>query len=107
MYILLKAFQSVLSDPHFDLPSQPALAARITARCALTWCESHGKEANEFLTRLQGQLKTCFVSRALKRGTRKERMWELFFKLRSSSEFEEMWKEFLVRCGTDSFAVVY
>ena len=30
-----------------------------------------------------------------------------FFKLRSSSEFEKMWKEFFDRCGMDSIAVDY
>lgn len=105
--VLLKAFQSILSDPDFDIPSQPAIAARISASCALSWCESHQKETSEFLTALQGQLKTCLVSTATKLSTRKERMWELFFKLRSSSKFIELWKEFLVRCGTDSKPAVY
>ena len=47
------------------------------------------------------------MSTAVKLSTRKERMWEYFFKLRSSSEFEVLWKEFLVRCGTDSKPAVY
>ena len=34
-------------------------------------------------------------------------MWELFFKLRTSSYFEYMWKEFLTGCGTDTSPTVY
>ena len=46
--ILLKAFQSILSDPDFDLLSQPAIEARISASCALSWCENHQKETSNF-----------------------------------------------------------
>ena len=34
-------------------------------------------------------------------------MWELFFKVRSSPSFEDMWKEFLVGCGTDVSTTIY
>ena len=38
--ILLKAFQSILSDPDFDVPSQPAIAARKSASLILSWCRT-------------------------------------------------------------------
>ena len=34
-------------------------------------------------------------------------MWEQFFKLRSSSKYEDMWKGFLVGCGTEASTTVY
>ena len=34
-------------------------------------------------------------------------MLEVFFKVRSSSTFEEMWKQFLTNCGTQASATVY
>ena len=46
--IFLRAFRSILSDPDFDLPSEPAIAARESASCALSWCESHKEETRDF-----------------------------------------------------------
>jgi hypothetical protein len=40
-------------------------------------------------------------------STRKEKMWELFFMVRSPPSFEDMWKEFLAGCGTDASATIY
>ena len=105
--ILLVAFQSILSDPDFDVPSQPAIAARKSASLILLWCTTHQDETSAFLSKLQIQLSTCFASTAKKLSTRKERMWELFFKVRSSPSFEDMWKEFLIACGTDASSAVY
>ena len=64
--LLLRAFQSILSDPDFDLPSQPAIAARTHARCAVSWCINHQDETSSFLSKLQSQLSTCFSSTAVK-----------------------------------------
>ena len=99
--------QQILTDPDFDIPSQPAIAARKSASLILSWCSTHHDETAAFLTKLQRQLLTCFTSTAKKMSTRKERMWGLFFTLRSSPSFEAMWKEFLVGCGTDASVTVY
>ena len=34
-------------------------------------------------------------------------MWQLFFQLRSSDSYEDMWKEFLIKCGTEALPTVY
>ena len=47
----------------------------------------------------------CKYSKKL--STQKERMWEQFFTVRTSPSFEDMWKEFLIGCGTDAFTTVY
>ena len=104
--ILLKALQQILTDPDFDIPSQPAIAARKSASLILSWCSTHHDETAAFLTKLQRHLLTCFTSTAKKMSTRKEWMWGLFT-LRGSPSFEAMWKEFLVGCGTDASATVY
>ena len=57
--ILLVAFQSILSDPDFDVPSQPAIAARKSASLILLWCTTHQDETSAFLSKLQRQLSTC------------------------------------------------
>ena len=62
--ILLKAFQSILSDPDFDVPSQPAIAARKSASLILLWCRTYQDETSAFLSKLQKQLSTCFASTA-------------------------------------------
>ena len=46
----------------------------------------------------------CRCSKKL--STQKERMWEQFFTVRTSS-FEDMWEEFLIGCGTDASTTVY
>ena len=105
--ILLKTLQQILTDPDFDIPSQPAIAARKSASLILLWCSTDHDETATFLSKLQRQFSTCFTSTAKKMSTRKERMWELSFTVSSSPSFEAMRKEFLVGCGTDASATVY
>ena len=103
--IFLKAFCTTLVDPDIDLLSEPAIAARKCARCVLSWCESHKKETSDFFNKLQFQLCTCFV-RHDKPSTQRERMWEAFSKIRSSNEFEEIWKQLFTDCETEASKTV-
>ena len=104
---LQSALTSVLTDADFDLPTQPAIDARKSATCALSWCDSHKEEASSFLTKIQQQLNTCFVQHK-KFTTQKEKMWELYFKQRSTSNFEDMWKDFLTKsCEIEASPTLY
>ena len=94
--LLTHAVSLVLKDEGFFLPSLPARRARETAEKLLEWSgDSKNKPAwRTFEERLICSLKRCFQAHRSIR-TRRERMWEYYHKLRSSTSFKEMWTTLL------------
>ena len=94
----------VLKDESFSLPSMPARAARDSAEKLLEWsAEQQNKTAwAAFAEELVRCLNCCFCeSRSGCMRSTRERMWESFFKLRSSQAFKDLWAKFLrdsIRC---------
>ena len=50
--VLKKVFQSVLTDEDFDLSTAPAIKARKSAQCVLTWCTENHPAMSEFMCML-------------------------------------------------------
>ena len=57
--ILVKSFQSVLTDEDFDLPTPPAIAAKKGAEKVLTW-NANQTETASFAHQLVFTLQSCF-----------------------------------------------
>ena len=72
--VLKKAFQSVLTDEDFDLPSAPAIKARKSAQCVLTWCTDNHPAMSEFTQQLMCTLEVCFVEYK-KQNVRRDKMF--------------------------------
>ena len=97
--VLIKAFQSVLTDEEFELPTPPAIAAKRGAEQVLAW---HATTANEevsiFAQQLVLMLQSCFKEMK-KQKDRREKMFEQLYMLRSTNEFADKWVTFLKKCG--------
>ena len=104
--VLIKAFQSVLTDEDFDLPTPPAIKARKSAQCVLTWCTDNHPAMYEFTQQLMCTLKVCFVEHK-KQNVRRDKMWEQYYLLRSSSNFTENWTRFLQLSGAEATPTLY
>ena len=94
--LLRTAIQMVLKDDGFDIPSEPARKARTLAGKYLEWCQEVKNECDfqVFSEDLVKGLEACFTSLPTAKA-RRERMWERYFKYRSSSEFTHKWKDHL------------
>ena len=95
--VLLKAFESILTDEAFDLPTAPATEARKSVERVLAWCAKNETKTKVFAEELLATLESCFTNDK-KIKVRKEKMWEKFYTLRSSKEYAESWASFL-RCS--------
>ena len=103
--MIAKAFESVLSDEAFNLPTAPAESAR---RAATQVLENNRRQVEEFGDLLVHTLKSCFtISQSTKIRTRIEKMWEQYYQLRSSEEFAKKWVSFLEMCGAEPTNILY
>ena len=89
----------VLNDRGFSLPSASAMKARELAETVEQWRNKNDNIAtwNNFGGDLVTLLRTCFskaVPSKNKFKSTRERMWEQYYKLRSSDEFIKLlWKK--------------
>ena len=102
---LVKAFQSVLTDKDFDLPSQSAITAKKGAEQVLA-ISTNQAEMAVFADQLQFTLQACFKD-VKKMKDRKERMYEQLYQLRSTDEFGNNWEMFLRKCGVEVNPTLY
>ena len=104
--VLVKAFESVITDDSFQLPSGPATSARKGAEQILTWYPANKQKMASFQKSLIFTLNHCFTNDK-KMQTRREKMWEKFYQLRSTDEFALSWKTFLQLSGTEASPTLY
>ena len=98
---IMKAFQSVLMDEEFDLPTPPAIAAKRGAEYVLAWhATSANQEMSIFAHQLVFTLQSCFKDDK-KRKQRREEMFKQLYKLRSTNEYVDNWRAFLNKCGIE------
>ena len=88
----------VLNDHGFSLPSASAMKARELAETVEQWRNEDDNIAtwNNFAGDLVTLLRTCFpkaVPPKNKCKSTRERMWEQYYKLRSSDKFIQLWKK--------------
>ena len=94
------AVQLVLKDDGFCIQSEPARRARFLAEKYLEWCKKDENErvfqsfSDELVMGLQG----CFTSKPTVK-VRQKRIWESYFKYRSSSKFVQKWNDHLSPIG--------
>jgi len=93
---LRAAVELVLKDDGFSIPSRPAVRARELAKGHLEWSSKleNAQTCRIFSTELIGSLEGCCVQHHSVRLGR-ERMWENYFRLRSSEEFKQKCVQFL------------
>lgn len=86
----------VLKDEGFDLPSPQAKFARLCGEKLHLWLSGSNNTVQivSFANDLVSSLQTCFAESSKSRAVR-EKMWENYYKLRSSFEFQDMWAAFL------------
>ena len=100
--LLSEAASLVLKDDGFNVPSEPARRARFMAERYVEWCvrAENKRDFELFSQGLVEDLEGCFSSQGSAKK-RRERMWESFYKLRSSNEFIHRWADHLApTCGT-------
>ena len=94
--MFIKAVRSVTLDNGFDLATEKAQRARLTAHRLLKYCEANEKVTGEFAKKLLNFVRACCSHpRPVTCHTFKERMWEKFYKLCAKEEFNTMWKTFI------------
>ena len=96
----------MLKDEAFDLPTAPAIAARKSAKCVLTWCTKNNEEMTAFAGQLTATLEVCFTDRK-KVKIQKEKMWEQYYTLRATNEFADTWASFLRHSGAEPSQTLY
>jgi len=91
-----ESVSQVITDEGFGLPSPLAINARTCAEKMLEFMsDSENKTiVTLFAIGLINDLKSCFKEYRSKQLTR-ERMWEGYYKLRSSATFKDKWTKFL------------
>ena len=102
----MEGVASVLSDPAFSLPSQPASTTRKLAEHLSVWIPEHLEEARAFETELTRLLSECLkVGRARTQRAKRERMWSAYHTLRVSDTYRSEWNTFIISSGstTSSF----
>jgi len=84
--MLQAAVTLVLKDDGFTIPSRPAARARVLAKAMLEWSVKPENESTHlaFSMELVRSLERCCCLHQSVR-MRRERMWENYFKLRSSA----------------------
>ena len=105
--VLVRAFESVMTDDSFQLASAPAISARKGAEQVLTWYPSNKDKFASFGKCLFFTLEHCFIADNKKMRTRRERMWEKYYQLRSTDEFARNWETFLQLSGTEASPTLY
>ena len=85
----------VLKDEGFKLPSPQAKTAYLCGEKFYVWLSvsSNSSKVYSFAKNLVYHIQGCVVESCHSRS--RERMWENYYKLRSSGEFRDMWTIFL------------
>ena len=92
----MNAVRLVTLDKGFDIGSEIAQKARLTAERLVFFSESNEVDVNDFARWLLKQVRSCCTHpRAVSCHTFKERMWEKFYKLCSGKEFRAKWMGFI------------
>ena len=89
------AVSLVLKDEGFKLPSPQAKTAYLCGEKFYIWLSvsSNSSKVYSFAKNLVYHIQGCVVESCHSRS--RERMWENYYKLRSSGEFRDMWTIFL------------
>ena len=103
----MKAFQSVLTDESFDLPTPPAITARQSAEHVLTWYPQNKEKMATFAGQLMGTFEAVCFTDHKKVMERKEKMWQQYYILRSTKEFADNWAAFLKQSGAIPSQTLY
>ena len=107
-HLLKNTLSLVLTDKGFDIPSERAQKGRLCAEKLLEWIRNNEDDACAFYSYLLKSLQSCCShSRAVKFHTLKERIWENYYKYRSSEEFKNKWSSFIENIGFQSNAILY
>ena len=105
--VLIKAFESVLTDEVFQLPTAPAISARKSAQCVLTWSRNNHDKMSMFASQLITTLKFCLSTEHKKVKVLKEKMWERYYQHRCTTNFTDKWTDFLKLSGAESTQTFY
>ncbi len=110
--ILLQAILLVSIDDGFSLPSVSAVNARELAHKFEAWLMEDRKNRltlDKFAEELIIMLKACLPKDLLTRKSKKirEKMWEEYYKLRSSTGFTAFWKELLMPLEANPTPIFY
>ncbi len=98
----------MLTDEGFQLPSLQVQTAIKRSQEYLEWMSSHPQVATTFASYLASKLQSCFAAgRRCKVRSKREKMWENFFKVTTSSEFVESWKMHLQSASITPSATFY
>ena len=92
--LLLRAVNAVTLDDGFKIPSTEAENAVKAACSFLSWQKDNIEEAILFANQVTTMLKGCFTAHRSTQA-RKEKMWEEYHKVRTSTKFREMWGHFI------------
>lgn len=107
--LLTEALSKVLTDKEFDIPSDRAQKSRLCAHKLLQWVRINEVTAGPFVMDLLHSLQRCCSHpRPVKFHTLKERIWENYYKHRSSGEFKRKWISFIMSAiGFQPNAILY
>ena len=106
---LLKAINAVLGDPSFSTGSVTAACALKSAKSLKEWCsrEENNQAKEVFTSELLRDLQTAFVFPRGKRLFNRERIWQQYFTVRSSSKFITRWTTLLQQASTTPTPALY
>ncbi len=94
--LFVNAVKSVTLDSGFDIPTEKAQIARLTAERLLKYFETNEVQTVQFSETLISRISTCCThNKAVTCRKLKERMWETFYKLCSEDDFRSMWMTFI------------
>ena len=106
---LLKAINAVLVDPSFSTGSAVAADALHTAKTLQEWCvsEENDELVKGFTSELLGDLQGALVFPHGRRTLNRERIWQQFFTVHSSSGFISRWTAFLEQASANPTPTLY
>ena len=106
--MLFSVLKDVLEDDSFKISSSVVKSARQTAASLLEWCDKTENKAiiSKFMKYVTDKLSEAVKSSSTKRFN-KEKIWQRYFTLRSSNEFIQKWKWFLVQAELPATPVLF
>ncbi len=94
--LFIKAVRLVTMDTGFELQTENAQKARLTADRLLKFIDANKNTTEELVRQLLRLVRACCSHpRAVTCHTFKERLWEKYYKLCSKEDFRTMWKSFI------------
>ena len=106
---LFKAIDAVLVDPSFSTGSAVASDALRAAKTLQEWCvrEENDELVKGFSSELLGDLQGALVFPRGRRLLNREKIWQQFFTVRSSSAFVSRWTAFLEQASASPTPTLY